>query len=53
MLCICFMQSAAPVLLIFIMSQSQLATRALWGTQTRRWAGPVARGPYCGTDFHS
>jgi hypothetical protein len=36
MLCIRFMQSAAPVLLIFIMSQSQLATCAVSGTQTRR-----------------
>src|SRR3546814_7926840 len=53
MLCICFMQSAVSVLLIFIMSQSQVATCVASGTQTRRWAGPVARGPYCGTDFHS
>nr|WP_179220933.1 hypothetical protein [Sphingomonas laterariae] len=45
-----FMQSAA---LIFIMSQSQFAIWALSATQTRFCAGPVALGPYCGTDFHS
>ena len=36
-----------------IMAQSQLAMSPAAGTHTRTRAGPLARGPYCGTERHS
>lgn len=50
---IAFMQLAAAVPLLFIMSQSQLANCLVSGTQTRLapWSG--ARGPDSGPGRHS
>jgi hypothetical protein len=48
-----FMQAAASVPLIFIMSQSQAATCVASGNQTRRGACSGARGPDCGARCHS